>query len=297
MQRSTALLFALALAGGAPAQNLVDTTAHASRVRDVFVMPGGWFESISPLSVDDWRKLSPGSELLYRDLNDHAYYPGRRASASGAFSTSVALRLGHASSAGRSGPYLRVGFDYVHRISMSGELRKETRTPSDTLTSSQTGQIIAVDSVITSTYHFDHSHHRVAIDASLIFIKEYAKHWSLHGGAGLMMGYAFGGHTSVTHTVGRRVDPSIASGTGNNQHDVRAPLEREEIRTGDDIYAALYVPLGVGYRINVKRAFWRSLNLTYEMRPTICFGGTPELRSTMRVGVEQMIGLRIDLLK
>ena len=297
--RELTIAVAATLGCAAAAQYEPDTLKPLPPVCDVFVLPGGQAESMYAVGIEQWRKLAPASELLKTDLSDHYFNDrggnGRGPASAMGLSMSVAVRLGGAGRTRRSGAYLRAGFTYQRHDGTDLLLRKETRTPYDSLTSAQTGQVTYVDSLTISRYDLTHTYSDIALDASLIFLKEYPKRWSLYGGAGLKLGMSFSGRVQVIHTVEHRTDPSLVTGTGPQDRDMEAT--REEFTTDGDLCLALYVPLGVSYRLGKKSAFWRAMNLFYELRPSLDFGGVPELAAGARAGLGQFFGLRVDLVK
>lgn len=282
----------------ASAQYEPDTLKPLPLVTDVFVMPGGQLESMYAIGLDQWRKLAPNSDLLSQDLSGYrGDFRGSRdrAQAMG-LAMSIGLRLGGPSRTSRWGSYLRAGFTYQSHEGNNLDLRMDTRTPYDTLTSTQTGQVTYVDSLMIQRYHMSHRYEQVALDASLIFMKEYPRRWSLYGGVGLQLGLSMAGRVQVDHTVEHLIDPSLVSGqSGSPNRDQER--ETEEFTTKSDVCMALYVPLGVSYRLGRKSLFWRAMNLTYELRPTLAFGGVPELSAGARAGLGSYFGLRVDLVK
>lgn len=299
---SITVLAAVALAVPALAQYEPDTLRPLPLVTDVFILPGGQVESMYAVGLDQWRELAPRSELLARDLNDHMYDNRGRLGNGPArtlgMAMSVSFRLGGATRTSRSGAYLRAGFTYQQHRGTDLQLRKETRVPFDTLSSSQTGQVTYVDSLTISRYDLSHTYGQVVLDAALIFLKEYPKRWSLYGGAGVQVGAAFDGVVRIDHTVERRLDPSLVSAPGSGGSSNRtSELTHEEFSTRDDVCFGAYVPLGVSYRLGRNNAFWRTVNLTYELRPSLTFGGVPELSLGARAGLSQFLGLRVDLMK
>ncbi len=276
-----------------------DTLRPLPLVCDVFVLPGGQAESMYAIGLDQWRTLVPKSELLAIDLSDHMYdnRRDRDFARSELFAASISLRMGGAGRVARSGTYLRAGFAFQHHAGNDLQLRKETRIPFDTLTSAQTGTSTYIDSLTISTYDLAHDYSQLAVDASVIFMKEYPKRWTLYGGGGVQVGFAFDGSARISHRSERTTDPRITSPTTSSGSERELDTEEEEFRTKDDLCFALYVPLGVTYRLGKKRAFWRALNLCYEMRPSFALGGVPELDLGARVVVGQYLGLRVDLAK
>ncbi|MBP7514388.1 MAG: hypothetical protein KA791_07565 [Flavobacteriales bacterium] len=296
--RELTLAFAASLGCAAVAQYEPDTLKALPPVCDVFVLPGGQLENMYAIGLDQWRELAPTSDLLSQDLSGYRgdfRGKGDRARSMG-LAMSIGLRLGGPSRTNRSGSYLRAGFTYQSHEGNDLDLRMDTRTPYDTLTSAQTGQVTYVDSLTIRRYQMSHRYEQVALDGSLIFLKEYPKRWSLYGGVGLQLGLSMAGRVQVDHTVERLIDPSLVSGqSGNPNRDQER--ETEEFATKSDLCMALYAPLGVSYRLGRKSLFWRAMNLTCELRPTLAFGGVPELSAGARAGLGSYFGLRVDLAK
>lgn len=278
------------------AQYAPDSLRTLPLVADVYLLPGAHTESAYLVALDQWRKLAPASELLARDLGDHRSYrfgSGDGAQAVG-LALAVSIRLGGEARTARSGPYLRAGVTFRSHRGTDLELRKEERVPYDTLTSSQTGQIITVDSLTVDRYRLEHRYQQVGLDAAIVFLKEFPGRWTLHGGCGVQLGVSMAGRVRIDHTVERRVDPAVVSGQPGPWDD-RQERETEVFSTQGDLCLALYAPLGVGYRLGRRSPFWRAMNLTYELRPALEFGGVPELSTGARASVGSYFGLRVDL--
>ena len=295
--RFLTLALSVGLCVSSGAQYEPDTLKPLPLVCDVFILPGGQAESMYAVGIEQWRTLAPGSALLADDLSDHIYDNRRdlNLSRAGLFAASISFRLGGPARVKRSGAYLRAGFAFQQHAGNDLRLRKETRVPFDTLISSQTGTSTFIDSLTISSYDLSHEYSQLALDGSVIFMKEFPKRWTLYGGGGVQVGFAFDGRAQVRHSVERRTDPRIVSiGPLGGSSDAIA-TEQEEFGTKDDLCFALYTPLGVTHRLGKKRAFWRALNLCYELRPTFSVGGVPELDPGARVVVGQYFGLRADL--
>ncbi len=287
---------ALLLAASVEAQYVPDTTILRHCVTDVFLYSGGLPDPSYAASLGDWRLLAPNSTLLGRDLSDHEEVTGGQ-QVIGAFAASVCVDLRKAGPVTRSGAYLRFGFNFMQHAGEGMNLRKETYTPYDTLTSAQTEQVTFIDSVVTSSYSIEHTYSQLALDAAVIYLKEYPRHWSLFGGGGVQLGSSFAGKVSVRHAVYREVEPRFIGGQDRPGEGRVSSSEMEDLRTRSDVFVAAYVPLGVCYRLGLKRPFWRAMNLCYEMRPMLWLGGAPELKAGPQVGVVHYLGWRVDLVK
>jgi hypothetical protein len=284
----------LLLAVSAPAQYVPDTAASRQCITDVFLYSGGLPDPAFAASIADWRLLAPNSTLMARDLSDHDELSGDQQMIGG-FAASVVLDLRKAGSVPRTGAQLRLGFNFMQHAGQGMELRKKTYTPYDTLTSAQTGEVTYIDSVVTSRYSFDHSYGQLGLDAAVIYLKEYPRHWSLFGGGGLQVGTSFAGKVSVRHSVNRELTPRFIGEQGRPNEEGASSSVSEQLRTRGDVFVAAYIPLGVSYRLGLKRSFWRAMNLCYEMRPMLWLGGAPELDAGPQVGVAHYLGWRVDL--
>ncbi len=290
------LPFALLLVASMNGQYVPDTLAARLRLTDVFLYSGGLPDPAYAASLADWRLMAPNSTLLARDLTDHDLRNGGE-QVIGAFAASVCLDLRKAGPAARSGAYLRIGFNFMQHAGRGTELVKETYSPYDTLTSSQTGEVTYIDSVVTSRYSFDHRYGQLALDAAVIYLKEYPRRWSLFGGGGIQVGSSFAGKVSVQHSIQREVTPRLVGEFGRPDDRGASSSVSEDLRSRSDVFIAAYVPLGVCYRLGLKRPFWRAMNLCYEMRPMLWLGGAPELNAGPQVGVAHYFGWRVDLVK
>lgn len=293
--KAIALFVASLLCGASNAQYVPDSVA-IPLVSDVFVLGGFQVERDYAMGLLQWRSLLPTSELLKNDLSGYTRGRGlfRDLARAGLFSAHATLRLGGPAREKRSGAYLRAGVSYQAHSGSSTSLSRYDRVPYDTLTSSQTGNITLVDSVFSSRYDISHSYQQLMLDASLIFMKEFPLRWALYGGAGAAVGAAFGGVGRVEYHEDRYVSPSYGSGSYSGGFGID-PYQEEEIRTKDDLVVVLYVPLGVSYRLGRRNAFWRALNLCYEMRPSLSLGGVPEVQPGPRTAWGHLFGLRVDL--
>jgi hypothetical protein len=288
------LLFAalFCITFGCSAQYDPDTARAPVRITDVLVRWGGLNAQAYANTLGDWRSLAPLSTLAARDLSDHRYVRSRPSPVF-SFSGHVLLPL-RPTARSSGGLFVAAGFSFF-RHSGSLALERVTRTRTDTLTSSQTGQATYVDSVTTSRYEFTHSYDQLALDGALLYCKEYPRHWSVYAGAGVLFGVSLQCRARLGRSLEHSVEPRLSPGPPNDRGGRSPFVEEEEFRTKDALFAAVHVPLGVCYRLGLKRPFWRAVNLCYELRPMVWIGGPPELRTGAQLGVASYFGLRIDL--
>lgn len=294
MTRHVLVLLTASMPGLAAAALPVPDSTAMPLVTDVFVLSGSRMQQAQATGLVQWRSLLPSSELLTNDLSDHGQEQrsGQRSGTAEMFAAQVSFRLAGSAHRNRSGTYLRAGFAHQAHAGARTSLVRQARMPYDTLTSAQTGAITLVDSVHTSRYDLSHSHRQLMVDVSVIFLKEFTGRWALYGGGGAMIGAAYGGIGRIVHKEERYISPAAEGGGGS----LDSGSERtEEIGTKDELVFAFYAPFGVSYRLGQRNAFWRAMNLCYELRPSVSQGGTPLAHPGMQTAVGHLFGLRVDL--
>lgn len=268
-------------------------TPDSSRWGAVYVAGGAYLVAGQPLFRGDLDKFAPGSVLLAQDLDDHTFSNDRFYSGSGSFEISLGLypclRQGH------QGPELRVGVIYGGEVAQSAFLQRTIRTPYDTLTSSQTGEQVFIDSVHQSNYVVRRSAERFGLNASMIWRTQ--ARWSFFGGAGLAGGLCMNALTSVEHDVIEGVDgPGVNYGTDHHSHTYYGTTVDEELfRNGTGGWLALYTPIGLDFQLARRSTFWNRLHLYYELRPQFMVQGSPELGTYTTLGMQSLFGARLKL--
>ncbi len=265
----------------------------SSRWGSVYVAGGAYLDAGQPLFRGDLDKLTPGSVLLAQELADHNFSNDRYYAGSGSFEISVGLHP--CKRADRQGPELRLGVIYGGEVSQSAFLQRTTRTPYDTLTSSQTGEQVFVDSVHQSNYWIHRSAERFGLNLSMIWRTD--ARWSFFGGAGLAGGPAMNAGTSVTHDTYEGIDgPGSNYENGHYSHGGYGNQDGLEVfRNGTGWWLSMYTPIGLDFQIARRNAFWNRLHLYYEVRPQLIVQGSPELGSYTDFGIQSLFGARLKL--
>lgn len=267
--------------------------ADSSRWGSVYVAGGAYLVAGQPLFRGDLDKLAAGSVLLSQDLSDHTFSNDRYYSATGSFE--VSLGLYPCERQGRQGPELRLGVIYAGGVSQSAFLQRTIRTPYDTLTSSQTGEQVFVDSVHQSNYWIRRSAERFGLNASLIWRTD--ARWSFFGGVGLAGGLAMNAGTSVTHDTYEGIDgPGSSYENGHYSNGGYGNRDNLEVfRNGTGWWLSMYTPIGLDFQIARRNAFWNRLHLYYEVRPQLIMQGSPELGTYTDFGMQSLFGARLKL--
>lgn len=279
--------------------SLLALTGAATQAQDTppsiwgsaYLSGGGFFTGNEDLFRQEVALLTPGSTLLAGGLPDHDYdsdpYLDEGA---GLFEAGIGMLPFR--KADRNGPELRLGFLYAGRNELSGYFSRTTRTPYDTLASSQTGEVYYIDSVHRSTYAVQYSAERFGLNASLTWRTK--GRWSVYGGVGLAGGLLMNARTEVYRSIFDSVD-GPSSGPGEGFYGRYNNAASESFRNGTGWWVSLYAPIGLDFRIARKGEFWGRMHLYTEFRPQLVFQGTPELGTGTSFGMQTAFGVRYTL--
>ncbi len=265
----------------------------SSRWGSVYVAGGAYLVADQPLFRGDLDKLTPGSTLLGQDLDDHTFTNDHYYTGTGSFEISLGLQPWKHQD--REGPELRLGVTYGGGISQSAFLQRTVRTPYDTLTSSQTGEQVFVDSVHESKYWIHRTSERFGMNASMIWRTR--ARWSFFGGGGFAGGLSMNARTTVQHDVVEGIDgPGSNYESGHYSYGYSGNATNEELfRNGTGWWLALYTPIGLDFQLARRSTFWNRLHLYYELRPQIIVQNAPELSTYTDFGIQSLFGVRLKL--
>ena len=269
---------------------------HRIKITEVYVQTGFVAHNKAVNTLDDFRKLAPQSTLLDSNFNGYSSHSNAFTNNVGfAFSTLVGINfLNHQKTNYNSNPQLRLGISYMSGISMSRSLRKEDTKPYDTLTSSQTGEIILIDSVSTNHFNMQYNNEQLRLHASLIFRTNPKARWSLYTGAGITAGMSFNAHTQIGFS---HSNSTTVNNSGNYYGDTYGSYDQttEDFINKNSFGFSAFIPLGVDWRVARKREFWKRLHLYCELGEQIDFSTVPELRTYTSSGITFSLGLRVTV--
>ena len=101
-------------------------------------------------TLTDFKTLAPQSVLLNNNLMDYSQSGGFGLTGNIMFSAMLGLQFSDKQKTTyKANPLLRLGISYFSGASLTGSLYKDERKPYDTLISTQTGQTVYRDSIIT----------------------------------------------------------------------------------------------------------------------------------------------------
>lgn len=267
-------------------------------VSDFYVQPSFFSERTANGTLADFKKLAPQSEYL--NLNFAGYNSSDGAinvNSNAMLSVMLGIKFSDKQkSKYKPNPLLRLGISYFSGRTLSNNLYKENRKTYDTLTSSQTGQTIYMDSVFVRSYGMYYVGQQLRLDASLIFRTNPEARWSLFAGVGLTTGFSFSAFTDINYSNYGRSESRSANGTilstDRNFSSFEA-IKTERFNNKTNFGASAFLPMGVDFRMGKKREFWKRMHLYYELRPGINITSIPELRTFTTVSLQHGLGLRV----
>jgi hypothetical protein len=265
------LLFSIALLSAGATQAQIS-------IQELYLQSGAFFGQ-SKGSLSDFQTLAPNSSILQQDLSAYTSYPQMFFNLPGqSQSLSIGLGLGKMPNA-----TLRVGLTHINQnnaLSTGGAYTESFRI--DTLTSSQTGDQIFVDSFSTHSYNANYSQEQLRLDASLIFRYKADKRWSFYGGIGANFGFSYNASTTVHHNVspygyGYGLINDIFLGSSTDH-------EKEVFENKGGFGLGIYAPLGIDFQVGKKREFWKPMHLYMELRPGFNVNQIAGLGTSFSVG-------------
>lgn len=268
------------------------------RISDVSFGFGGYSYTDIGLSLYDFKKLAPESELLKTDFTDfnsqgsynNNYYEDDLESQSSVAEVTVGLSK-EIMDYKKNHLYkeFRFGFTYQAGISSSRNYSHQDRTRFDTLISTQTGEEFYVDSVKSSSYNMLYSTEQVRLAASILFRLNPMSRWSLFAGAGLNFGMTINPHTEISYSYSEYISAPVQYPI---YHESKNTWKNETFRNKVGMACSGYLIAGIDWRTGNKRAFWKRLHFSYDVRPVIDFNDIPENNSYTNTAILQQFTFR-----
>jgi hypothetical protein len=284
MMRKISLIAALTISGMALSQKIKITELHISN--------GTGFGGQINGSIDDFKTLAPSSSILAMDFSQFnpqgfpTYQtPGMN------LSSTYSLQLG-LQCVKKPNITCRVGITHVSNGGVLSAFGSYSQSfPYDTLTSSQTGEQIFLDSTNTKYYSMNHSNQQIRLDGALIFRMFPEKRWSIHTGLGATLGMSYQSNTNISYWESSSMFSSYYDGNYYNQQNG----EQESYKNKNSVGASLYIPFGVDFCIGKKREFWMPFHLYVETRPSLNINSINGIGTTFSTGMSSALGLRVKL--
>ena len=250
-------------------------------IQDVYIHTGLFVERNPSGNLADFKTLAPKSNLLNGNFTNFNTNNGISMNSNTMFSILIGIKFSDKKKTSyKSNPLLRVGFSYFSGTSLTGYLYKETRKTYDTLTSSQTGQNIYIDSLTVQAYGMNYSSQQLRFDGSVIFRSDPTARWSLFIGIGITTGISINAKTQIYYSKYSRVENQYFNNNSTSfPSSGSGDYKSENFKQKNNFGASAFIPLGIDFRIGRKREFWKRTHLFYELRPGINITSIPELRT------------------
>ncbi len=241
--------------------------------------------------------LEPSSDLLKRDYSQFGS-DGYNWAGFGSFEAMLSFKMRNKEKSGYGNSSLRLGVGYSTGSSFSSSFFDDERSPYDTLTSSQTGNHIFVDSVTNRYLNVNYFSDYVRLDVAYIIRTGGNTHWSLYGGFGIRGSLGFNGYTSVEYvefkgTEMERQDFNGYYPFGSDYEQTTS--ERETFSEGSSFGGAMYIPLGIDVKLGKTNDFWKRIHLFAEGRPGLDFQKVPNLDVETKAFLQGGVGVRVTM--
>lgn len=292
------LIFSIASVSGysqANTNNSPESKAKKKfKITDASVAVGGMMQNSPINSIANFKTLNPQSVLLNTDFSTYNSSTGEASIMGQAFIANVALtKIKSDNPEKKAVGQLRLGLSY-QGTTISNSLSKTDRMPYDTLTSSQTGQTVVLDSVKRYNYNMNYTTQEVRLDVSYIYRTNPSARWSVYGGAGIEVGKSIISYSTIFYSEGTSTQGMMNNSNYSSSTSGKNKIEERFINKSGFGYAA-YMPLGLDFRIGQKREFFKQLHLFVEMRPYINYMNIPEIGSFGGLGMKTLSGIRITI--
>ncbi len=261
-------------------------TVKRISIHDIYIQAGWLSEhNANAGTLTDFKKLAPQSVLLNNDLTGYSQSGGSISNTM--FSVMLGIQFSDKQKTTyKANPLLRLGIIFSG-TNLTNGLYKEDRKRYDTLTSSQTGQAVYVDSINSKNYSMNYSSQQLRFDGSLIFRTNPEARWSLFTGIGITAGFSFNTNTNILYSKYSKISsfPSSISSYSNLT---------ENYKNKNNFAFSSYIPMGIDFRIGKKREFWKRTHLFFELRPGINSTSIPELRTITNATMQYGFGLKVS---
>jgi len=194
----------------------------------------------------------------------------------------------------RKNPKIKTGISYFSVAGVIHTLPETERKPYDTLISTQTGEIILIDSITTRTSFMTYKSEQLRMDASIIYRTNPQDRWMFFAGAGIAAGWAFNTFASINYSVNRNTQNSDNNSTYSAYSTTDINFRSELFSSRKGFGASAGIPMGIDWRVGRKHAFWKQVHIYYEFRPGVNITVIPELDTIIKTGMQHGFGFRFS---
>ena len=256
-------------------------------ITDVYLMSGSNYMSTNIENVSVFQQMAPNSSILAQDMSQFESMPFfPKMGTSPNKSSSLLLGLSFAEKPHQS---LRLGFNHSMGTYALTNYSRTTFTPYDTLTSSQTGEQIFIDSMSTTSINGTAFSEYLGLEGSLLFRSSNEARWSFFGGVGLSLRFCFNNRVNVTESTYEGVSGEYSYSNYNYGNNWKT----ENFKGYGYLSTSIFFPLGIDLRIGKNRDFWKIAHLFMELRPNLTIASIPDYTTVISPSMVGNFGLRI----
>ncbi len=281
------------------AQDSLPTTTQKTRICEYGFHVGIFYDDYLEASLDDFRRLTPGSTLLLHDFEIDRYNQPAGRGAHLTYSGFIGIQPGKPVSPYRYyQPVIDLGFVYLEESGHSLYLFESDTIRSDTMTNSQNGQSYFIDTISSKRYNMNYQWKQIRIDAALIFRLIKVKRLTATMGIGLNVGISFNQRTWISYRTKEYISWDYLNQGGWEYSDSSKILSKpdpviESYSNKTNFGCMAYLPLGIDYSFGIKQPAFRGLHLYYKLYPGINFRYIPESGTFLTMSIIHGPGFRI----
>lgn len=213
MKRSYVLPALISLACFSASVQGQSKTSKKISVSEFFLQAGSNAEPNKSPTQTEFRLLAPQSTLLNSNLSSFYESGAFEYSNKTFFSAALGLQFRDNDKTSRSKKTIRIGVIYLSGSNLNKSYNRTDRITYDTLRSSQSGQVLYIDSVSTTGYHMNYFSEQLRIDLALIYRTNPQKRWSWFAGFGITGGSSLNANTEISHSKSSRSETRQPNGT------------------------------------------------------------------------------------
>lgn len=258
----------------------------------------GGDRSLAPLSINqnEFNVLAPGAQMPENSMSyttnfgwyastlnmNVAFHPLKQNGLAGEYNKNRTFRAG-ISAQGINASIYNTSNSFTTRI--------------DTLVSSGNGSIYGfVDSINQDFTYSSYMATAVKLDFSYLASTDVSKRFSFYSGAGLNFGLTIAPRTEIqSHSWdSERITDTNDNYISNQSVYNALNVNRQVYQNKMGYMAALYVPIGVDFRLGKKNEVMKKMHLFFELRPTISVLSIPEAKTYVYPSMQNCFGLKIE---
>ena len=263
-----------------------------------FQLSFGGDRSLTPLNINqnEFNVLAPGAQIPANSMPyttqfgwdaptlniNVAFHPLKKNGMAGEYNKNRTLRTG-ISAQGISASIYNTSNSFTTRI--------------DTLVSSANNSIYGfVDSIHRDFTYSSYLSTAVKLDFAYLASTDITKRMTFYSGVGLNFGITIASRTEIhshswdSEQITDTNDNYISTQSVYNSSNVNRQVYQNKM----GYMAAMYVPIGVDFRLGKKNEVMKKMHLFFELRPTVSVLRIPETKTYVYPSMQNCVGLKFE---